>query len=166
MKNLSDFINESRGKHITESAGNIPPEVFDGAKGVIKDAKLKDENTVIVKVDNKPGISTTELGYHLSANPEAWIFMGSDPDDDDFTAEPKTYIINTTMRDKGELLKLAVYGDEYMDHVPDCTFISDGPLEIDFDGLGMERCTFEGPITVIGADDRGGNKCKKGAKIA
>lgn len=40
MKNLSDFINESRGKNIKESAGNIPPEVFDGAKGVIKDAKF------------------------------------------------------------------------------------------------------------------------------
>lgn len=167
MKSIIDHLNEAYESPVTEgSLGRNeyhPVEDFSKNK-IIKAQRLNGEDTVEVIIDNEnpqPGNS----GYHLHINPEEWMYGNVDfEDDEDSNVVPKQYIFHTTKKMNGQEILISVVGDEYMDYVPECSFVSDGPITLDFSGLGYEWCEFTGPITVKDGDNRGKNKFNKGAK--
>ena len=167
MKSITDHLNEAYESPVNEGSlgrnGYQPVDDFSKNK-IVKKSKLIDEDTVEVTIDNEDPIPGSG-GQHLHINPEEWIYGDKDfEDDEDSDVVSKTYIFKTTKKLNGQEILVSIGGDEYMDYVPECTFISDGSITLNFSGLGYEWCTFEGPITVKDGDNRGKNKFSKGAK--
>lgn len=155
MISLSNYINESK---------SVPPGVVGGEENVIQDKKLKDSDTVVVKLNNKNPYIQSRSIHHIHINPEEWQFKMMDSSNAEyFEPASKTFIFKTSEKKEGKTLKARVYGGT--EYVQDCTFKTDGPIQLDFKGIGAVNCTFEGPFTIIDMDDIEDNIFKKGAKI-